>query len=425
MTAQIERDLAAPADTGLAARYQQVRSTTLDLCRTLGAEDQVIQSMPDVSPTKWHLAHTTWFFEEFILAAHSPGYQRFHRGYAYLFNSYYNGIGRMHPRAQRGLLSRPTVTEINAYRAYVDEHMTDLLGDSGCADALRSLILLGTHHEQQHQELLLMDIKHVFSINPLLPAYHEAAPRQPGEARPLAFIEGETGVVETGCTDAGFCFDNERPRHRSYLQPHALADRLVTNGEYLAFIQDGGYRQPELWLSDGWSTVQQLCWTRPLYWNETLDGEFTLAGLQPLDPAAPVCHVSYYEADAYARWANARLPTETEWERLALRHGCDPNDGNFQDDGHLHPQPASGAAPAQLLGDVWEWTSSAYSGYPGYRPPQGAIGEYNGKFMCNQMVLRGGACVTPRDHIRASYRNFFYPDARWPFTGIRLARDTT
>lgn len=421
LRAQIELATTSLDINSLAARYESVRGTTRELCRTLTPEDQVIQSMPDVSPTKWHLAHTTWFFEEFILAAHNPDYRRFHPGYAYLFNSYYNGIGQMHPRPQRGLLSRPTVAEVNAYRDYVDAHMNALLSRMDSFDDLAALVLLGTHHEQQHQELLLMDIKHVLSLNPLLTVFREAPPRQSGTSRPLEFIEGEIGVVETGHAGEGFSFDNEHPRHRSYLPPHLLANRLVTNGEYLAFIRDGGYSQPEFWLSDGWSTVQEHGWTRPLYWTEALDGEFTLAGRQQLDLDAPVCHVSYYEADAYARWAGARLPTETEWERLAMRLTDRTDTGNFQEDGHLHPLPASGDAPAQLFGDVWEWTCSAYASYPGYRPPEGAIGEYNGKFMSGQMVLRGGCALTPPGHARSSYRNFFPPGARWPVTGVRLA----
>lgn len=405
------------------ARFNAVRGTTQSLCGTLTPEDQVIQSMPDVSPTKWHLAHTTWFFEEFVLAAHKSDYERYHSGYAYLFNSYYNGIGDMHPRSQRGLLSRPTVSETGAYRHSVDVQVSALLRGPECTSEMVDLILLGTHHEQQHQELLLMDIKHVLSMNPLLPAFRPDPACPVGESRELGFVEGERGVVETGFSGNGFHYDNEQPRHRSYLHPHALGDRLITNAEYLEFIRDGAYQRPEFWLSDGWSTLQRQGWNRPLYWSASLDAQFTLAGMRELDPHSPVCHVSYYEADAYARWAGARLPTETEWECLASRYTGRQQSGHFQEEGHLHPLPARGGAPAQLFGDAWEWTSSAYSSYPGYRPPEGAIGEYNGKFMCNQMVLRGGACVTPRDHMRVSYRNFFYPDARWPFAGIRLARD--
>jgi len=435
MTAQTERH--GVADDNLPARYNGIRKTTTDLCRNLSAEDQVIQSMPDVSPTKWHLAHTSWFFEEFILAPHSPGYQRFHPRYGYLFNSYYNGVGEMHGRTERGLLSRPSVADIGAYRKHVDWHMQALLNAPDLPKAVADLILLGTHHEQQHQELLLMDIKHVFSVNPLQPAYQHPQPRDAGARRPMTFIRGKQGITVSGHNGDGFSFDNELPQHRSYLQAHAMASRPVNNAEYLAFIREGGYRRPEFWLSDGWSTIRQRGWNRPLYWSDALDAEFTLAGLQPLNPDAPVCHVSYYEADAYARWAGARLPTEAEWESMARASlsgpSGHPRHGNFMDSGYLHPMAAGAAGPAadgqpdlpvQLFGDVWEWTSSGYASYPGFRPPAGAIGEYNGKFMINQMVLRGGACVTPRDHIRASYRNFFYPDARWQFAGIRLARDT-
>lgn len=404
----------------LAARYQAVRLASLRLAAPLAPEDMVIQTMPDVSPTKWHLAHTTWFFEQFVLAEHQPGYQRFNPDFAYLFNSYYYTVGQMYPRPRRGLLSRPTVDEVRAYRAYVDEAMLELLAERHEDAELAQLVTLGLNHEQQHQELLLTDIKHVLSVNPLKPAYREQAMPAAPAVDELKYVSGEAGLDMLGHCGDGFAFDNEGPRHKVLLYPHAIAERLITNGEFLEFIRDGGYTTPELWLSDGWATVQSEGWQHPLYWNDALDAEFTLAGEQALDPHRPVCHVSYYEADAFARWAGVRLPREAEWE---VRAAALPVDGNFVESGRLHPAAAGDHGLRQFFGDVWEWTASPYVDYPGYKPPAGSIGEYNGKFMCNQVVLRGGSCATPLSHIRATYRNFFYPDARWQFTGIRLARD--
>ncbi len=405
-------------------RYEQVRAFTERLCAPLATEDYVVQSMPDVSPAKWHLAHTTWFFETFVLAAACPDYRPFHPRYGYLFNSYYNAVGERHARPQRGLLTRPTVAEIYAYRAHVDAAMRDLLAGGLPSDAagLGSVVELGLHHEQQHQELILTDIKHVLSCNPLRPAYQEPRSTPAAAAPELGWVRYAEGLFRIGHEGSGFAFDNETPRHRVFLEAFQLATRLVTNGEYLAFMADGGYRRPELWLSDGWNTVGALGWQAPLYWEQR-DGEwwsFTLSGLQPIAPAEPICHLSYYEADAYARWAGARLPTEAEWERVAVDA---PPAGNFVEDGRLHPAPASGGGLQQMLGDVWEWTSSPYVPYPGFRTLDGALGEYNGKFMCNQLVLRGGSCATSRTHIRRTYRNFFPPDARWQFSGLRLARD--
>jgi ergothioneine biosynthesis protein EgtB len=414
--------------TRLAARYRAVRAQTERLCEPLCTEDFVVQSMPDVSPTKWHVAHVTWFFETFVLKPHASGYRPFHDDFEYLFNSYYNAVGAQHPRPQRGLLSRPTVEQAFAYRAWVDERMQALLEhEDELPAALRDVIELGLHHEQQHQELLLIDIKHVLSVNPLHPAYRPGPPpRGDGAAPPLRFVMQDAEQTEIGWDGTGFCYDNEQPRHTVALRPVELGSRLVTNGEYLEFMQDGGYAEPGLWLADGWASINEQGWRAPLYWVER-DGrwhEFTLSGLRPLDLAAPVAHVSYYEADAYAGWAGARLPTEAEWETCAAGQ---PLEGNFVDDGLLHPaalSPEVGAPrPRQLFGDVWEWTASPYVPYPGFRAAAGALGEYNGKFMCNQFVLRGGACVTPRSHIRPTYRNFFYPHQRWQFAGLRLARD--
>ena len=404
------------------ARYRHVRDATLALCAGLQPEDVVVQSMPDASPAKWHLAHTTWFFEQFLLGR-EPGYAPLHPQWSYLFNSYYQSVGPMHARTQRGLLSRPTLAEVLDYRARIDERMSALLArDQGDVE-LAAIFELGLNHEQQHQELLLTDIKHLFSLNPLQPAFRERAAASPGSASvPLRFLRGREGIVQIGHAGEGFAFDNESPRHRVLLHAHALANRAVTNAEYRAFIEDGGYRTPTLWLSEGWDVVRREDWSRPLYWSEDLQGEFTLAGMQPLDPPAPVCHVSFYEADAFARWAGARLPLESEWESAAQGLAIE---GNFGDGGALHPLPAHGDADVfmQMFGDVWEWTCSPYVAYPGYRPAAGAIGEYNGKFMCGQWVLRGGSCATPDGHVRESYRNFFYPGARWQFSGIRLAKD--
>jgi ergothioneine biosynthesis protein EgtB len=410
-----------PAEV-LAARYSHVRRVSLEICERLQTEDFVVQSMPDASPAKWHLAHTSWFFEQFLLKPLLTGYRAFHPDFEYLFNSYYQSVGRMHARPQRGLLTRPTVEEVLRYREHVDEHMQKLFRARPEDDKLLSVATLGINHEQQHQELMLTDIKHLFSLNPLLPAYRAGGADESNDsAAPMHFIPFDGGILEIGASGKHFCFDNELPRHRTLVEPYALADRLVTNGEYLEFIRDGGYRRPEFWLSDGWSTVVREGWTRPIYWAEALDSEFTLHGLQPLRTAAPVCHVSFYEVDAFARWAGARLPSEAEWELAAESL---PVIGNLLNTGALHPV-AAGVQPGmkQMFGDVWEWTASPYSAYPGYQSPPGALGEYNGKFMCNQLVLRGGSCATPADHIRASYRNFFYADARWQFMGVRLARN--
>jgi ergothioneine biosynthesis protein EgtB len=378
--------------------------------------------MPDVSPAKWHLAHVTWFFETFVLEPHLPHYEPACPEFRFIFNSYYNAVGAQYPRPQRGLLTRPALAAVADYRARVDEAISRLLR-SGVSETLGELVELGLHHEQQHQELLLMDIKHVLSRNPLGPAYRpgQAAPGQ--APRPPRWSEHPGGFVEIGAGAQGFAFDNERPRHRVWLEPFALADRLVTNGEFAEFIEDGGYRRPALWLADGWSTVEREGWHAPLYWMER-EGEWheyrLRGGWQPLDPAAPVCHVSLYEADAFAAWRDARLPTEAQWEALVAGRAIE---GNFLEDDELHPRaPVLAEGLAQAFGDAWEWTASAYLAYPGFRTAPGAIGEYNGKFMCGQHVLRGGSCVTPEGHVRASYRNFFYPPCRWMFAGIRLAR---
>jgi len=415
----------------LASRYRQVRAVTESLAAPLSAEDCQVQSMPDASPTKWHLAHTSWFFETFMLAGR-PGYVPFHAQFGYLFNSYYEAVGERQARPRRGLLSRPSLEEVLRYRRQVDEQLLRLI-EAGLSDRERAIAVLGLHHEQQHQELILTDAKHMLGANPLAPSYLGARPAPAASAAPaapLAWVETGGGLVEIGQPPPGaagepFAFDNESPRHAVFLRPFLLGDRLITCGEYRAFVADGGYRRPELWLSDGWAAAQAEGWTAPLYWRAQ-DGAapavFTLAGLRPVDDAEPVAHVSFYEADAYARWAGARLPTEAEWEVAASAR---PVEGNLLEEQGLHPRPApaGGARPAQLFGDAWEWTQSPYVPYPGFRPAAGALGEYNGKFMCNQLVLRCGSCLTPRSHLRASYRNFFPPAARWQMTGIRLARD--
>jgi ergothioneine biosynthesis protein EgtB len=407
------------------ATYTRVRAATVELIAPLSPEDCQVQSMPDASPSKWHLAHTTWFFEQFVLEPWCPQYPVFDERFAYLFNSYYEAVGPRHPRPQRGLLTRPTLAEVLRYRAHVDEHMARFLARAEPTPALLERMRLGVNHEQQHQELLLTDIKHALSRNPLEPAYRDLQGARGNAHAPseLHWLRQRNGLVEIGAAPGvEFCFDNELPRHPAWLQPYSLASRLVTNAEYLEFIRDGGYEDPRLWLSDGWDTVQREGWRHPLYWSPDLDSEFTFEGRRELRPAEPVCHVSLYEADAYARWAGARLPTEAEWENAAADL---PPQGQLADaSGHLHPQPSRGnAGLSQMFGDVWEWTSSAYSPYPGYRSAEGALGEYNGKFMCNQTVLRGGSCATPAGHVRASYRNFFQPWSRWQFSGLRLARD--
>ncbi|MCA9583793.1 MAG: ergothioneine biosynthesis protein EgtB [Myxococcales bacterium] len=407
-----------------------VRKETTRRCEPLSVEDYVVQSMPDASPTKWHLAHTSWFFEEFVLGP--LGVPPHDDRYRYLFNSYYEAVGPRHPRPERGLLTRPTVSEVLDYRRAVDARLADLAG-SDALDAAADALWLGAHHEQQHQELILTDLKHAFSKNPLLPAYRSDDAGPAGYAPgPAAYRAFEGGVVEIGDASAGFAFDNELPRHRVLLEPFEIADRLVTCAELLEFIRDGGYTRPDHWLSDGWAWVQREGIRAPLYWLSDGDAEpsreLTLRGAVPIDPSAPVTHVSFYEADAFARWSQKRLPLETEWEHAAsdfLSRGGDMT-GTFSE---LHPRAAPAASRdsggpvlRQLFGDTWEWTASPYVAYPGFRPLAGAFGEYNGKFMCNQLVLRGGSCATPIGHVRPSYRNFFPPEARWQFTGIRLAR---
>jgi ergothioneine biosynthesis protein EgtB len=407
-------------------RYSAVRALTEQLAAPLGAEDQSVQSMPDASPTKWHLAHTTWFFETFVLQPHAPGYMPFDPRYAYLFNSYYEALGARHPRPQRGLLTRPTVAEVLDYRRHVDDAITRLFYTASRTEraAFETVAELGLHHEQQHQELILTDLKHAFSLNPLLPSYRPAMPADVGpEASPSNWVDFAGGIIPIGHSGDEFAFDNEQPRHLVLLRPYRLASRLVTCGEYLAFVEDGGYSRPELWLSDGWAMAQSQGWTAPLYWSRAEDGwyVFTLNGPQRLRPDEPVVHVSFYEAAALAAWAGKRLPTEFEWEAAAISQ---PVAGNFLDPLRPHPKPAaSGSGMVQLYGDAWEWTRSSYEPYPGYRPFEGAASEYNGKFMCGQIVLRGGSAATPQGHIRPSYRNFFPPAARWQFSGIRLAED--
>ncbi len=414
----------ATAATPSLQRYRAVREASTRLTAPLSAEDAALQSMPDASPVKWHLGHTTWFFETFVLER-EPDHVPFDPAFRMLFNSYYNAVGERHPRPQRGLLSRPSLPEVLAYRAHVDRRMQGLLAGGVSDGALAALIELGIAHEQQHQELILTDLKHLLSCNPLEPVYARQWPLTTVRPRTPRWIPCAGGLVEIGHEGPGFAFDNELPRHRVYLEPFELASHPVTNGEWLAFIADGGYRRPELWLSLGWDTVQARGFDAPLYWRR--DGAtfttFTLHGRAEVDRNAPVTHVSYFEADAYARWAHARLPTEAEWECVA---GGVAIVGNFQESGAFHPLAATVDSPAgvpgQLYGDVWEWTRSAYEPYPGFAAAPGAVGEYNGKFMCNQFVLRGGSCATPQSHVRSSYRNFFPPEARWQFSGVRLAR---
>ncbi len=410
-----------PSD--LLGQYQQVRNFTEKLCIPLETEDFVVQSMPDVSPTKWHLAHTTWFFETFILKPSSTNYRPFNEQFEYLFNSYYNGIGEQFPRPHRGLLTRPTVKQVFEYRDYVDNAMVQWMNQpTGPANA--DTLLLGLNHEQQHQELMLTDIKHVFSINPTYPVYKESRFNESGSLTPISWHDFQGGAFEIGFTEQSFHYDNEGPVHQQIVPSFQLANRLVSNQDYLEFIEDDGYKRPELWLSEGWSWLTKHQLSHPFYWRMQ-DGtflEFTLQGLKNLDLSAPVSHLSLFEADAFARWANARLPTEFEWEVASKQVGIE---GNFANNEIFNP--IAHADPSnklqQMFGDVWEWTSSSYSPYPGFKPADGAIGEYNGKFMCNQYVLRGGSCATSLDHIRHTYRNFFPADARWQFSGLRLARD--
>ena len=416
-------DFAARPVSGLAARYAAVRAETERLARPLSAEDQCIQSMPDASPTKWHRAHTTWFFETFVLCR-NPGYRVFDDRYAFLLNSYYEAAGPRYARPHRGLLTRPDLNDIRNYRAHVDDRMLALLRSHGDDPEIAFLAELGLQHEQQHQELILTDILHAFAQNPLHPAYAARVSVRKRAGASSAFTAFDGGIVEVGHAGEGFAFDNETPMHEALLNPFRLADRLVTNGEWFEFIAAGGYETPAHWLSDGWMRAREEGWIAPLYWRKRDDQwhAMTLLGLEPVDPDAPVAHVSYYEADAFARWRGKRLPTEFEWEHAAHCLSANPGQGNFRDSGNLRPVAAE-AANKQFLGDVWEWTQSAYAPYPGFRAAEGAIGEYNGKFMVNQMVLRGGSCATGADHIRASYRNFFYPHQRWQFSGLRLAED--
>jgi len=420
---------AAPARSRaeLCEWFEAVRAFTLLLCEPLAVEDYVLQNMPDVSPTKWHLAHTTWFFERFILREHAAGYEAWHPHYDFLFNSYYNAVGEMHARPQRGQLSRPTVAEVIRYREAVEARLQGFLSDCDAPTFARvaPLLTLGCHHEQQHQELILTDLKYNLHCNPLLPAYHEApkAVTAVSDARPT-WLHFDGGIREIGHAGGGFCFDNEEPRHEILLRPFVLSSQLVSNGEFLEFVEARGYERPELWLDLGYAGVRAQRRRHPLYWYRQAGAwmQYTLGGPVPLELAEPVCHVSFFEADAFARFAGHRLPTEGEWETAAADQ---PLDGNLAERRRFHVEPASrgGGVLSQIYGDVWEWTASPYTGYPGYRPPAGAIGEYNGKFMCNQYVLRGGSCATSRSHLRPSYRNFFPPEAQWQFSGIRLAGD--
>jgi ergothioneine biosynthesis protein EgtB len=402
----------------LAASLREVRAASVAACEPLQLEDYGLQAAIFASPPKWHLAHTSWFFETFILCPFAPAYRVFDPAFEELFNSYYNGIGEPFPRDRRGLLSRPALERVLAYRDHVERALLALLAEPDCDPAVLVRCRLGIEHERQHQELFYTDIKYSLSVNPLAPAFAPAPGEAAGTAPALSWQRFEGGLGELGHGGEGFAFDNEQPRHRVWLEPFQLASRLVTNAEYEAFIEDGGYRRPELWLADGWDVVSRDGWKAPLYWRD--DEVFTLHGRRPRDPAAPVCHVSGYEADAYARWADARLPTEAEWERAAVTRAPVPSGIEA---GRLEPGPSTASDPAQFYGACWQWTSSAYGPYPGFTPGPGAIGEYNGKFMSNQWVLRGGACVSPTAQLRPGYRNFFYPRDRWQFSGIRLARD--
>ena len=422
-------DVPASDKASVRSFYKAVRQATTRLCEPLVAEDYILQSMADASPIRWHIAHTNWFFETFVLLPHLPAYQPFHPQFKFLFNSYYNAVGPRWPRPQRGVLSRPTVEEIIRYRAYVDTHMDKLLGQTmdDFPAELPDTLILGCHHEQQHQELMLTDLKHAWGMNPIDPVYRPDVPASDNPPR-ISWSSYAEKLAWIGHEGAGFSFDNESPRHRTFVHGFELANRLATNREYLAFMDDGGYSRSELWLSDGWNAVQSKGWKAPLYWDERDHGwtMYTLAGRRTVALDEPVCHLSYYEADAFARWAGARLPTEAEWETAAEATKVA---GNFVEAGSFHP----GAAPAsedvgpifQLYGDVWQWTASPYVGYPGFKATIGALGEYNGKFMCNQLVLRGASCATPRSHARQTYRNFFPPEVRWQFAGLRLAKDLT
>lgn len=412
----------------LGQRYRRVRGFTYKLCETLEPEDYVIQSMPETSPAKWHLAHTSWFFETFVLKPFLPGYRSLHPQYGFLFNSYYNAVGPFYSRPHRGLLSRPTVEEVFHYRLDVDLLVSDLIesADEQLLAQLQPILTLGLHHEQQHQELMLTDIKHLFWQNPLRPEFRERDQITAAPVPPMEWLDFEGGLYRVGHEGPEFSYDNEGPRHQVFVPPFSLGSRLVTNGDFLEFMEDGGYQRPELWLSLGWNAVNEKKWNSPLYWEKRDENwfAFTLGGMTELNPDEPVCHVSLHEADAYARWAGARLATEEEWE---IASSGLPLKGNFVENELFHVSPLASIGvlpkPAQMFGDVWEWTRSSYSPYPGYRAVAGALGEYNGKFMCNQYVLRGGSCATSQSHIRRTYRNFFPPDARWQFMGIRLAKD--
>ncbi|MGZ8165982.1 MAG: ergothioneine biosynthesis protein EgtB [Methylobacter sp.] len=423
MSAILQENSPSPLNSRqeLIAFYQCIRNASAPICRPLNMDDYQLQSIVETSPPKWHLAHVTWFFETFVLQDFLPDYRPFNPAYGYLFNSYYQTVGAMHERAKRGLLSRPTVEQVYHYRADIDKRMMDLLSwiDESLWQAIAFRVILGLHHEQQHQELLYMDIKHNLWSNPSRPAYLERPQQVIESPRELKWEQRQGGLLTIGLEADTFAFDNERPRHKIWLEPHRLSSRLVTNAEYRDFMEDGGYERPELWLSDGWAHIRKNHWKSPLYWekHENQWHEFTLYGLEALNPAAPVAHVSYYEADAFAHWAGKRLPLEAELERKLLEI---PVKGHFSDSGGFHPQPGEG----QYYGSLWEWTASPYVAYPCFKPMPGSIGEYNGKFMCNQWVLRGGSCVTPPDHIRPTYRNFFYPHDRWQFAGIRLAEDS-
>ena len=410
----------------LARRYAAVRARSVALASPLTAEDAMVQSMDDASPSKWHLAHTSWFFERFVLGAR-PDYVPVDAQWDFLFNSYYQTVGPMHARPHRGLVSRPTLAEVLDYRSEVDERVHRRLHAGDLDEAAAQVLLMGTHHEQQHQELLLTDIKHAFWSNPVHPAYREDLVRRQGTATsPLRWVARDEAITEIGApawpASSSFAFDSEAPRHRVLIPAHAMASRPVSNGEYLDFVADGGYDSVALWMSEGWDRLRSEGRRRPLYWHLHEAREFSLGGWRDLDPHAPVCHLDYFEADAFARWAGGRLPTEAEWEQAATGVALE---GNFADNDALHPLAASDAGTGlrQLFGDVWEWTSTAYTPYPGFKPLPGSLGEYNGKFMSGQWVLRGGSCATPRDHMRASYRNFFPPPTRWQFSGVRLAKD--
>jgi ergothioneine biosynthesis protein EgtB len=408
----------------LRSRFSRVRAATFELAKPLSDEDCCVQSMPDASPVKWHLAHTTWFFETFVLEKYEEAFEPFLPAFRVLFNSYYNGVGEKHPRAQRGLLTRPALHEVMLYRKKVNERMQRLIERFGGEAAFCEAVELGLQHEQQHQELILTDIKHLLSLNPLQPAYRDEVDDSSSRAAALQWLAFDAGLVEIGNDGAQFCFDSETPRHQHYVDPYLLASRLVTNGEYLQFILNGGYRDPQWWLSEGWDWLQASGIAHPIYWacQDQTWSEFTLGGRQRLDPARPALHLAYYEADAYARWVGARLPSEAEWENAARRHALEPVAGVTA---RLRPRAALGAGLQQAFGEAWQWTHSSYAAYPGYRWPQGAIGEYNGKFMVNQYVLRGSSCITPAGHSRFTYRNFFPAHARWQFSGIRLAKDGT